>query len=864
MSTGEERRARLDALFSAALDLAEADRPGFVKSLAANDSSLAGELEELLRLAASPAAGLAAGALSDSLLWSELAGADDDPGAEPTDRVGVWRLISELGSGGMGTVWLAERVDGQFEQQAAVKLLQRGPLAHDLVRQFERERQILARVDHPHIARLLDGGVAADGRPWFAMEYVDGEPIDAYCNGRSLPIEARLRLFVQVARAVEAAHGRLIVHRDLKPSNILVTHEGSPRLLDFGIAKPLDAEPDPEAPARTALLLTPEYASPEQVRGEPPGVTSDVYQLGLLLYELLTGTRAQRLGRLAAAELERVVCERQPPPPSQAVTREGGRRALRGDLDAIVMKALRKEPARRYGSVGGFIDDIERHLSGLPVRARPETLLYRMGKALQRNPVTIGGSVVLVLLLAAWAVTATRQARQLVKERNQVRVEASRANRVRDVLLGLLTAAQPYDERATPVPAELLTVVSDQIHGTLDAEPEVQAELLGMLGEVVLSFGDYDRARDLIAESLDIQRRLHATDHPDLARAIRRYGRVLSTAGQWESAAEYVQDALAMVRRLYGDTHPEVAESQAQSAFLLQDLGRWRESEQAFRDAISLQRRLDVVDDEATATLWNGLGIVLLRLGQASDAEAVFERALAIRSPLFGPDHLATGTIYANLALALMPQGRFDEAERLYARVLEGRRRAFGEDHPRVATALHGIGTLLRYTGRLDEAEAHHRQALAIRRRLLPPGHQEIAVSLDALAGMADDRGDRDEAERLYAEALAMLRASVPDSHWLIGRTALHLGWLRLRRGRPAEAEPLLEEAGRIQSAAAGGGESIDRAEADVALGLLRAAQGRDGDARALIDPALARLRGYALADVGMLADAERVRASSR
>lgn len=872
MPAEDERCARVDALFAAALALPEAERHAFLEHAAADDPSLAPEVEELLRLAADPAPGLAPEALAGSPLWEGLVGSPPPRSAASADlRVGAWRLISELGSGGMGTVWLAERADGQYQQKAALKLLQTGPQAQAVVDRFERERQILAGLDHPHIARLLDGGLTGEGRPWFAMEYVDGQPIDAYCDARKLSVEERLRLFIQVARAVQAAHGSLVVHRDLKPSNILVTRDGYPRLLDFGIAKPLDAPAAPDAATRTLLVLTPEYASPEQVRGEPARVASDVYQLGLLLYELLTGRRAQRLEGPGATELERVVCERTPPVPSAAVARDGGdevaararqttpgaiRRKLRGDLDAIVMRALRKAPERRYGFVAELVEDVERYLRGMPVRARPEALGYRASKFVRRHPVGVAASALFALLFVVYAVTVTWQARQLARERDQVRIAATRAEHVRDSLLGLLAAAHPYENReGATTPGELLAVAAERIRGELGDEPEMRAELLGVVGEVLVANAALDPAADLLGESLTLQRRLHPRDHPALARAMVRYARLMGTRGDWDAAARLARDALEMRRRLYGEEHEEVATSLGQVSFALLSRARFREAEASFRKAHELRRRLGLTGDEPTAKVWNGLGITLTRLGRPAEAEVVHRRALAIRRRVFGPNHVATATILSNLAIDLMHQGKFAEAEPLFVRSLEIRRRVFRDGHPRVANPLAGLGDLMRHMGRPREAADYHAQALEIRRRLLPHDHHRIAESLHALAQVAQDEGEIEEAERLYGEALSILRDSIPADHWLIGRPALSLGWLLLQQGRAEEAAPLLEEALAIHHATTGEG-SYGTAEARTALGLLRATQGRATDARSLIEAGLGRLRDYAIADPNMVAAA--------
>lgn len=404
-----------DPILTRALELPEAERPAFLQQACGGDAALERYLSELLRLAETEDRYLTEGGALSGRLGLELATEGQRPESAAPRQIGPWRLRHELGHGGMGAVWLAERADGQFEKQVALKLIGSGGPSKAAVRRFERERRILATLNHPHIAALIDGGLTPEGDPWFAMEYVDGEPIDVFCDGRRLSVEGRLRLFVKVARAVHAAHQRGVVHGDLKPSNVLVTREGYPRLLDFGIARQLLSSPDSDAGGGTVQAMTPAYASPEQVVGDAVTPASDVYQLGLLLYELLTGRRAQRFDTTRPVELERTVCHESPVLPSRAVFEVGAAaaearrttlqslsRRLRGDLDAIAMTALRKDPRRRYAAVSDLVEDIERHLAAQPVRARPETWTYRTGRFLTRHRVgALAAGVTLAALTAA-------------------------------------------------------------------------------------------------------------------------------------------------------------------------------------------------------------------------------------------------------------------------------------------------------------------------------------------------------------------------------------------------------------------------------------------------------------------------------
>lgn len=796
-------------------------------------------------------------------------------------QIGPWRIKGELGRGGMAVVYSAERADGEFTRQAAVKVLKLGLDTEEVVRRFEQERQILADLDHPAIARLLDGGHTEDGRPYLVMELAQGLSVDRYCDRRRLSTEHRLRLFLEVARAVRHAHQQLVVHRDLKPSNIVVTADGELKLLDFGIAKILDPAASTGGLTRTRMqFLTPEYASPEQIKGETVTTASDVYQLGVLLYQLLSGRRPYDLSDLSPAAAERVICKQDPAAPSTLVRRapigdrsaremaerrrstpERLRKRLRGDLDAIVLTALAKDPGRRYGSVDQLIVDLERHLEGRPVAARQPTVVYRAGKFLHRHPLGTSAAAAFALLLVAYAATVTYQAGRLARERDHVRVEATKVERVRDFLIGLFAAADPYGEQGKAVTAgELVAAGAEQIRSELDEEPEIRAELVGVLGDVLMALNEFESAEELVSEALALQRRVHAEDHPDLARAVARYAALLLDNEDWEAAERFAREALEMRARLQDEDFEAVAESLRQVAGILVFQARYREAEELYRQALALRHRYGLARDGPAAALWNDLGTTLFKAGRLADAEAAHRKALAIRRQLLASDHPDVSESLNDLALALSAQGRFTEAESLYTQALEIRRRVFGDDHLRVANTLHLLGNLLRRAGKLDEAAENHGEALAIQHNVLGNRNLHVAMSLHALAEIADDRGASEKAEQLYVEALSMFR-ELPEDHPRIAGTAVALGWLLLREGRVQEAAPLLEEGLKIRVAALGR-DSDHTAEARVALGLCRAAQGRMVEARSLLEPGLPRLRDSAVADPDMIAEAIRALAA--
>ncbi len=505
-----KRWNKVQNLFEEALELEEAKRPAFLKQACAGDSTLFDEVMSLLE------ADMNANSLLDGLALDavDLAKEFNRVG----QQFGPYRIVREIGSGGMGSVFLAERVEGEFEQKVAIKLIKHGMDSKEILKRFQSERQIMARLEHPNIARLLDGGVTPDGLSYFAMEYVDGKPIDQYCDHNKLSVKKRLELFQIICSSVQNAHRNLIVHRDLKPSNILVKKDGTIKLLDFGIAKVLTPETNGGQPKFLTLtqtgaqIMTPEYAAPEQVKGEPVTTATDVYALGVILYELLTGQRPYRLQGRSPAEIERAITTSDPDKPSTVVKRKDQasettpekiselrgtepsqlKRQLSGDLDNICLMALRKEPERRYSSPERFLDDVKRYLEGLPVIARKDTAGYRTQKFIRRHKTGLVAAVGVVIMIA---IVVSFYTVQLKQERDRARLEATKARRVSDFLVDLFRVSDPSESKGKTVTArELLDSGAVRIKEDLIEQPEIQATMMNVMGEVYTSLGLYGDA----------------------------------------------------------------------------------------------------------------------------------------------------------------------------------------------------------------------------------------------------------------------------------------------------------------------------------------------------------------------------------
>lgn len=525
---------RLDAIFQQAIDVPAAERAAFLDQACANDAALRQKVESLLA-SDGQTLGFLESAIASSA-QSVLLGSGET-------QFGDWQVLERIGQGGMGSVWLAERSGQGFTQRAAIKLIRGGMNTPEVMRRFLAERRILARLDHPSIARLLDGGATPGGLPWLAMEYVEGQAVDAYCQRMGYNIVERLKLFRVICGAVAHAHQHLIVHRDLKPSNILVTQEGVPKLLDFGVAKilaPVEGEEEPGQTRTRLLPMTPEYASPEQVRGTASTTATDVYSLGVILYELLTGQRPCRIKGRTPAEIEEAVCVRMPERPSR-VAGERAARALAGDLDTIVLTALQKEPGRRYGSVQALSDDIGRHLDGYPVEARRDTFAYRASKYLRRNRLAVTAAGVVMVSLAGLAVTTA--------------MLFTRVNGERDI--------------ARRFTAELAGKLDRELSGQPEARLRsrlVVAEAYRALGMPEKAEQELEAAVTLGRRMVDLRRLQQGPDDVGVAREESLLAACLTSMGQPEEAGRLLQHAVAVLRRKLGPAHAETREAEGRLA----------------------------------------------------------------------------------------------------------------------------------------------------------------------------------------------------------------------------------------------------------------------------------------------------------
>ena len=789
---GRLRQAR--AFFETLVEKPEEERQARLRALKADDPDLAAAVAGLLEADAQ-----ASGFLERTgSAFAEAGAGPEDATAPEGERIGPYRVLTLLGRGGMGEVYLAERADGQFEQKVALKLVKRGMDTEEILERFYRERQILARLSHPNIARLLDGGRAPDGRPFFVLEYVDGEPLTGWAAARKLPVAERLGLARVCCDAVDAAHRNLVVHRDLKPSNILVTRAGEVKLLDFGIAKLLGGEDaDATVTEHGFRVLTPAYAAPELIAGEAVTTATDVYSLGVVFYELLTGTLPfawkESAGDQFSERLRTEVVERPSARARRAAAdeREGRRlaRALAGDLDTILLTALRREPERRYPSAAALGDDLRRHVTGLPVRARAETFRYRAGKFLSRHrAAAVAGTLLLVSLVGGLAGTAW-QARRAAASAKEASAQSLRATRVKEFLITLFEVADPEQSGGEGVTArQLLEQGTRRLRTELAAEPLVQADLLEAVARINKSLGLLEPAGSLADEALALRRERLPAGDPSIASGLATLGAVRMGQGKLDEAERQLREALTVLEAREPARSLALARVRSDYGQVLFWKGKVEESERLERQVYETCRVVLGSEHVQTAIHLRNLGVLLEDLDRLDEAELAYRDSQGVLERHLGQDHAMLGQSYLNMAVLLNRRERPAEAEPLYRRALENRRKTLGLRHPATGQTLQLFALFLLNRNRLDESEAAYHEGLELF-LAIDPKHFEVGKCRNGLGLIASRRGDHTRAEAILREVVAGFRESFGEEHafvWLAtGNLALEIAL----QGRLAEAE---------------------------------------------------------------------------
>jgi serine/threonine-protein kinase len=751
-----------------------------------------------------------------------------DPALEAGTRVGAYRVTGEIGVGGMSVVYRAERADGDYDRTVAIKLLQRRLHADDAEARFRAERQVLASLDHPNIARLLDGGVTEGGRPYLVMEYIDGVPLTQYAEAQALDLDARLDLLLQVADAVQAAHGSLVVHRDLKPSNVLVTEADGPptvKLLDFGIAKLLDDSlPVTRPETRTGHpLMTPSYAAPEQVRGGEITVATDVYQLGVLAYELLAGARPFDTEGKRLTEIERLIVETDPARPSRATTPEAvPARALREDLDTIVLQALRKGPGRRYRSVEALAADLRRHRRREPIHARTATLSYRARKFVQRHRWGLGTTVGVVLLMAAALVA-------VLHEREQARREARTAEQVSAFLVDLFEASDPNESQGDTLTARTLLRRGRDRLSELDDEPAVQAEMMHVLGQTHRRRAQYDEAQALLRRALALRSSVHGDTHPATLESLSALALLHRDRGHFPAADSLLQTVIRVRRALRGDTHPSVVEALMYRGFVQRRRGDLPGAARSLREALDAKRARAGEPDLLTAELLFNQAAVLREQRRLAAARPLQRRSLDLVRQFTDGPHPGVVANLGNLALLRNEQGHPAAADSLYRAAIEQATALYGPEHPQVALWTGNLGTVHLEQFRYAAADSLFRRALAIDRAVHEMPHPSAALRLDNLADTHSEAGRYAAADSTYRAALRMMRRVHTPPHPRVANVLRDYGQLRMRAGRLDSAAAMLERSVAMSRQ----GRPPDSSDVHTATLRLATVRERQGNARA-------------------------------
>jgi eukaryotic-like serine/threonine-protein kinase len=815
------RWEHVQAIFHDAIDRAVADREAYVLAACGHDAALLADVLALLHEDAH------ASSLLDRGLPAAAAGLIDLAGsARRIDRtVGPYRLISLLGEGGMGTVYLAERDD--LGSRVAIKFL-RGALSPARAARFAAEQRTLAQLNHAAIAHIYDADVLPDGTPWFAMEYVAGEPLSDFCRARVSSVSDRLRLFRSVCEAVHDAHRHLIVHRDLKPSNILVTHDGRVKLLDFGIAKQLYDEIDGAADVTITSLrqLTPAYAAPEQLRGGRIGLYTDVYALGVILYELLANCRPYDLSGRTPAEVEAIIAEREPTRPSLVNGRLPASASTWADLDVLCLTAMHKDPQRRYPTVEALARDLDHFLNREPLEARPEGLRYRAGKFLLRRWRPLTAAAAIAAFVAGLTIVYTVR---VSAARRAAEAESVRTSRIQRFMLNLFEGG---DEATGPSEDLRVSALIDrgvQEARALDNEPAVQAELFRTLGGLYQKLGKFDladgllrAARDqyrtlmgasaddvgeslvalgrlrvqqaqfdeaerLILQGLDILR-AHGAERASAARATAALGEVLEARGAYDRAIAVNVEAVRLYGRL-GEGSPEWTAALGQLADSHYYAGHYDEADRVNQRVLGNMRRIYGDRHPSVADVLINLGASQFDRGRYHEAEGFYRQALDIMRTFYGADHFRTASATTMLGRCLLYEKQFQQAVDLLERALAVQERVNGPIHPRVASALNDLGLAALQGQRYDEAEARFRRMIDIYRAVYGADHNLIATATSNLGGVNMGRGDFAQAERFYRDALAMFERTQSSTHLNAGIAHIKIGRALLRQGRYAEAE---------------------------------------------------------------------------
>jgi eukaryotic-like serine/threonine-protein kinase len=862
----KNRWKKISRIIDAALSVPAKSRFSYVQTFCEGDDSLLEEVYDLLR---SLESGTDSGIL-DSHLQKNQALLDEaynkegsaiSPQSEPGDTIGAWKLIQLLGRGGMGTVYKVKRENSAIEQSGALKILHRHLNTPEHLHRFHQEQQILAGLQHPNITTLIEGGVNKSGLPYLVMEFIEGEPLLKYCDKHRLCIDDRIRLFIKVCEAVHYAHKKLVVHRDLKPENILVTDEGNIKVLDFGIAKLLDPGLYhlPDKQTREGLrLMSLEYASPEQINGEAVTISTDIYALGILLYELLSGIHPLEPEGKTYRETVQQILKEEFVAPSQkvrhflepdALAEISSRRSvhptelikkLTGDIDAIIRKSVRKEPEHRYDSVGHLVDDLNRYQQTKPVSARRGSLRYRTYKFIKRQKGVLVSALFFAILLTGFGFYHLSQ---ITQQRDLARLEAEKANRIKDFTTTLFAAGNPYYDAntdGTVTASQLLEAGLLNIETELTGEPEVYAEMHSVIGKALMELGEYERSRSSLEKSLDLSIELYGEVHPAVASNLALLGRLNGIQGNIEPAVEWVEKALAVNQNFSNENPEAVAQNYADLGKIYAYGMEYEKAVEFYQQSLDIYEKIDQRNSLNSILTRSNLAGVQIQLGLLEEAANNEAEVIDNLTNVYGESHLTVANSYSSLARIHLMQSNFPESEKYARQTLELKTKLFGADHPGIINSYSFLGALLHRQGKYEEAAtAHHetiriftineltdslslssylnnlavtktalaqpdssaglhREVLRIRTRFLEPDHSSITVSMYNLADAYYAMNELEQAHDLFEQVVERDKRAFGDNHPEVAIDLMKLAAVTRDLQNFEQAERLFSEAGQI------------------------------------------------------------------
>lgn len=719
-----------------------------------------------------------------------------EPQSECPTQIGYYSIKKRIGIGGMGEVYLADRTDGKFHQNVALKLMRHSVSSHDQERRFEQERTILSSLNHPNIARLLDGGISEDGRSYYVMEYVDGIPITEYCSKHNLTISERLALFKQVCKAVQYAHSNFIVHRDLKPDNLLVKNNGIVKILDFGIAKMIDDSLDEKSMHQTSVglrMLSLKHAAPEQLTLEPITTATDVYSLGVLLYQLLTDSHPYDLKEKNLQESEYIIRNQEPRRPSLVSKRWQSK--LKGDLDSIILKALRKEPQERYESAQNLLKDIERYEKSIPVTARHDSIPYSTRKFIKRHTIPLLFTFLIFVIVIGFTLFYTHRISQ---EKQLAELQAQKAEQITLFLMDMFEANSPSQTGGEILNLQNMLLRGESEAGKLEGYPEIQAQMYEVIGEIYRRLGQYDKSESLLRQSLQVRQELYGNYHPETVSVFDKLGLLLINKGNFFKADSILSLSLEIRENHLQSTGPALAQTLSNLAYVTRRRGDYITAEEMYRRSLAIREEHLGPDHPLTLENMNSLGVVLHYKGKYRETESLFREILDRRQKMLAPVHPDIAISQNSLGALLMNLGNYQEADSLLQEALTIRKKLYGEDHPYVALSLNNLAFSQLDQNKFDLASKYVEEAYRIRMEQLGENHTNTAITNLILARLMLKTNRPDSALSLFQEAFHTFRENLTDNHSFTAQSMLGIGSSYLKKNEPGQAKEYFEEGYRI------------------------------------------------------------------